>query len=72
MLNTEIPHLRKSGGSGDYYSSIKADSVLVLPKNYGWEARVDGDKIWGIYAAMRKCIKFGDCYKLCFKSTASK
>ena len=29
--------------------SIKADSVLVLPQNYGWGTRWDGDKIWGIF-----------------------
>jgi hypothetical protein len=37
--------------------SIKADSVLVLPKNYGWGARVDGDKVWGIYAGDEKMHK---------------
>ncbi len=31
--------------------SIKADSVLVLPKNYGWGTRWAGDKIWGIFIA---------------------
>lgn len=34
--------------------SIKADSVLVLPKNYGWGTRWDGDKIWGIYVGDEK------------------
>ena len=29
--------------------SIKADSVLVLPKNYGWGMRGSQDKIWGIF-----------------------
>jgi hypothetical protein len=29
--------------------SIKADSVLVLPKNYGWGMRGSKDKIWGIF-----------------------
>ena len=31
--------------------SVRADSVLVLPKNYGWGTRWDGDKIWGIFTA---------------------
>ena len=31
--------------------SIKADSVLVLPKNYGWGTRWEEDKIWGIFKA---------------------
>jgi uncharacterized lipoprotein len=30
---------------------------LVLPKNYGWGARVDGDKVWGIYAGDEKMHK---------------
>jgi hypothetical protein len=34
--------------------SIKADSVLVLPQNYGWGTRWDGDKIWGIFLADAK------------------
>ena len=29
--------------------SIKADSVLVLPHNYGWGTRRIEDKIWGIF-----------------------
>jgi len=29
--------------------SIKADSVLVLPQNFGWGARWDTDHIWGIF-----------------------
>jgi hypothetical protein len=29
--------------------SIKVDSVLVLPKNYGWGMRGSQDKIWGIF-----------------------
>lgn len=37
--------------------SIKADSVLVLPKNYGWGTRWDGDKIWGIYVSDEKTHK---------------
>jgi len=31
------------------HGSIKADSVLVLPKNYGWGMRSPEDKIWGIF-----------------------
>jgi hypothetical protein len=31
--------------------SIKADSVLVLPQNYGWGMRWATDKIWGIFKA---------------------
>jgi hypothetical protein len=31
--------------------SIKADAVLVLPKNYGWGTRWEGDKVWGIFEA---------------------
>jgi hypothetical protein len=34
--------------------SIKADSVLVLPKNYGWGMRWSEDKIWGIFEANDK------------------
>lgn len=30
---------------------IKADSVLVLPKNYGWGTRWEEDKVWGIFKA---------------------
>jgi hypothetical protein len=29
--------------------AIKADSVLVLPENYGWGMRWRQDKIWGIF-----------------------
>jgi hypothetical protein len=31
--------------------SIKPDSVLVLPKNYGWGMRSREDKVWGIFKA---------------------
>jgi hypothetical protein len=31
--------------------SIKADSVLVLPHNYGWGTRWEEDKVWGIFKA---------------------
>ncbi len=29
--------------------SVKADSLLVLPKNYVSGMRWDGDKLWGIF-----------------------
>ena len=31
------------------YDSVKADSVLVLPHNYGWGMRSPGDNIWGLW-----------------------
>ena len=31
------------------WGSTKANSVLVLPKNYGWGMRWQEDKIWGIF-----------------------
>ena len=31
------------------HGSVKADSVLVLPENYGWGMRSPEDKIWGIF-----------------------
>jgi len=31
------------------WGSTKADSVLVLPKSYGWGMRWQEDKIWGIF-----------------------
>jgi len=34
--------------------STKANSVLILPKNYGWAMRWNGDKIWGIFKADEK------------------
>jgi hypothetical protein len=33
------------------HGGIKADAVLVLPKNYGWGMRDLNDKIWGIWPA---------------------
>ena len=33
------------------HGSIKADSVLVLPQNYGWGMRWSEDKVWGIFKA---------------------
>ena len=40
--------------------SIKADSVLVLPQNYGWGTRWDGDKIWGIFLSDAKTHQIWD------------
>ena len=31
--------------------AIKADTVLVLPKGYGWGMRTREDKIWGVFKA---------------------
>ncbi|MCW4034544.1 MAG: hypothetical protein NWF03_04195, partial [Candidatus Bathyarchaeota archaeon] len=31
------------------HGSVSADSVLVLPENYGWGTRAPTDKIWGIF-----------------------
>jgi hypothetical protein len=31
--------------------SVTADTVLVLPKNYGWGMRWRDDKIWGVFQA---------------------
>jgi hypothetical protein len=31
------------------HGSVKADSVLVLPHNYGWGMRSPGDNIWGLW-----------------------
>ena len=33
------------------HGGIKAEAVLVLPKNYDWGMRVVGDNIWGIWSA---------------------
>jgi hypothetical protein len=38
--------------------SIKADSVLVLPENYGWGARWSTDHIWGIFAADNTTVQY--------------
>ena len=38
--------------------SIKADSVVVLPQNYGWGARWETDHIWGIFAADNKTSQY--------------
>jgi hypothetical protein len=34
--------------------SIKGETVLVLPENYGWGMRDPTDKIWGLWAADEK------------------
>jgi len=31
--------------------SVKADSAVVFPKNYGWGTRWEEDKVWGIFKA---------------------
>lgn len=36
------------------HGEIKADSVLVLPHNYGWGMRSPGDNIWGLWSADEK------------------
>lgn len=38
--------------------SIKADSVLVLPENYGWGARWSTDHIWGIFPADNTTVQY--------------
>jgi hypothetical protein len=35
--------------NSEIQGSIRADSVLVLPHNYGWGARGVEDKVWGIF-----------------------
>jgi hypothetical protein len=40
--------------------SIKADTVLVLPKNYGWGMRWSQDKIWGVFKADDQTLQFWD------------
>ena len=40
--------------------SIKADSALVLPQNYGWGTRWKEDKIWGIFRADNQTIQIWD------------
>jgi hypothetical protein len=39
-------------------NSIKADTVLVLPKNYGWGMRTREDKIWGVFKADEQTHQF--------------
>jgi hypothetical protein len=38
--------------------SIKADSVLIFPTNYGWGSRWADDKIWGIFKADEQTHQF--------------
>jgi hypothetical protein len=33
------------------HGGIKAEAVLVLPKNYGWGMRIPTDTIWGLWDA---------------------
>jgi hypothetical protein len=40
--------------------SIQADSVLVLPKNYGWGMRRSEDIIWGIFKADNQTLRLWD------------
>jgi hypothetical protein len=40
--------------------SIQADTVLVLPKNYGWGMRWSEDKIWGVFEADNKTQQLWD------------
>jgi hypothetical protein len=42
------------------HGSVKADSVLVLPKNYGWGMRSPEDKIWGIFKPDNKTQTISD------------
>jgi len=48
--------------------SIKADSVLVLPKNYGWGMRWSEDKIWGIFKADDKAQQLWDLVQSALKN----
>jgi hypothetical protein len=38
-----------TGGSKVARGSIKVESVLVLPRNYGWGMRSPEDTIWGFW-----------------------
>jgi hypothetical protein len=42
------------------HGSIKANAVLVLPQNYGWGMRWQGDSIWGIWSADDKMQQIWD------------
>jgi hypothetical protein len=48
--------------------SIKADSVLVLPKNYGWGMRWSEDKIWGVFKADGKTQQLWDLTQTTLKN----
>jgi hypothetical protein len=49
------------------HGSIRADSVLVLPKNYGWGMRWPEDKIWGIFTADDKAQQIWDLMQTTLK-----
>jgi hypothetical protein len=38
--------------------TIEADSVLVLPRSYGWGMRTSEDKIWGVFKADEQTHQF--------------
>ena len=42
------------------HGSIKPDSVLVLPKNYGWGMRWKGDIVWGVFKPDEKASRLWD------------
>jgi hypothetical protein len=46
--------------STETQGSVRANSVLVLPQNYGWGTRWDGDKIWGIFESDNKTHQIWD------------
>jgi hypothetical protein len=50
------------------HGSIKADSVLVLPQNYGWGMRWPEDKIWGIFKADDKAQQIWDLMQSTLKN----
>ena len=39
---------------------MKAEAVLVLPKNYGWGMRNPNDKIWGFWGSDEKSPQIWD------------
>ncbi|TRO51964.1 hypothetical protein E2P63_04355 [Candidatus Bathyarchaeota archaeon] len=43
--------------SEDFHVPIIADSVLVLPKNYGYGMRRENDTIWGLWEADEKSVQ---------------
>jgi hypothetical protein len=49
------------------HGSTQADSVLVLPQNYGWGTRWPGDKIWGIFKADDKAQQIWDLMQTTLK-----
>lgn len=46
------------------HGSTVADSVLVLPKNYGWGMRWREDNIWGVFKADDKTKQFWDLMQI--------